>query len=75
MNLPPITIVDSFRPGKTRHYPDLISDSIFVTYRNSISIFNNSSEYQQLIVFTYDAPDTDHIVMRDKTGRDKEKRG
>ena len=47
---------------------------ISVASVNSVSTFNKTSENIHVIVLTYDAPETDHIIRRDKPGHTTEKR-
>ena len=69
-----MSIDDSFRLNKIARYnPDLIPDSIYVASVKSDSTLTTNYEPPQDILITYDYPNTDHIIMRDKPGYATEK--
>ena len=60
---------------RARYTPDIIPSFNYVASVNSVSTFNKTSDNIHVIVLTYDAPETDHITMRDKPGHAMEKIG
>ena len=67
LNLPPIPIDDSPRPDKiSRYTPDLLPASIYVAYGKYVSTLDTPSELPQVVILTYDAPNTDHAINTDK---------
>ena len=59
LNIHPITIDYSHFPSKISWYTsDMLPDSIYVTYGNSVSTLTTPSEYPQLLVMNYYDPYT-----------------
>ena len=76
LNIPPMRIDDSFGPNKRYFYTsDHIQSAISIAYENYVSNLTTSSESPQCILLTSYAPDTDHIIMREKPGRAIDKIG
>ena len=76
LNFPPMPIDDSCRLKKRACYtPDQIPSAISAASGRSVSNLITPYDSPQVILLTSDAPDTEHIIMRDKLGRATEKRG
>ena len=76
LNLPPVSIDDSSGLNKiSRYTPDLLPASIYVAYGKYVSTLDTPSELPQVVILTYDAPNTDHAIIIDKHDCATEKRG
>ena len=54
------------KPQKRSYYnPYTLPDVIYVSWKNSISTLTTPLHYPKVIVLTYDAPKTDHTMMRE----------
>ena len=67
LNLLPIIIYYSPRPNKIVQYTsDMLPYSIHINSENSGSTLITPSDSSQLLVMSYDDPDTQHTIMSDK---------
>ena len=59
-----------FKDKKRACYtPDTLADTLSNASGNSVSTFDNLFDPPKFILLRYDAPSTDHSIMRDKYGR------
>ena len=74
LNIPHMTIADSFSLNKISHItPDPLSADISIYYEGSVSNFPIPHDPQQDILQTYDAPNNYYTIMRDKPVSEIEK--
>ena len=76
LNPPHIIIGDSYRPNKRYQYtPDTLPAAIDISPVKYISNPNKTSESPQVILLNFDAPKTDHTIMKYKPFHTTEKIG